>query len=194
MIQDHESIKERLPEYLFETLSDKEKDEIPCHLEGCRECREELTLLTEIRGLDVPDPGELFWSTLPQKIRTHAKDGQKSRFIPAGLFSPLSLAALLLLIAIVLGPLAYNNFSVDYYYDPLFTDPFEESSLDYASIDEEALISFSEGLIVNGDTIDQYLSSYDTDSYHKELSSLSTEELDSIYKALEALNKNGGVI
>ncbi len=194
MIQNHESIKERLPEYLFKTLSDKEKDEMQWHLKGCHECGEELTLLTEINGLDVTDPGELFWSTLPQKIRTHAKDRQKSRFIPTGLFSPLSLAALLLLIAIVLSPLAYNNLSVDYYYDPLFADPFEESSLDYASIDEEALISFSEGLIVNGDTIDQYVSSYDTDSYHKELSSLSSEELNSLYKALEALNKNGGVI
>ncbi len=194
MIQNHESIKERLPEYLFKTLSDKEKDEMQWHLKGCHECGEELTLLTEINGLDVTDPGELFWSTLPQKIRTHAKDRQKSRFIPAGLFSPLSLAALLLLIAIVLSPLAYNNLSVDYYYDPLFADPFEESSLDYASIDEEALISFSEGLIVNGDTIDQYVSSYDTDSYHKELSSLRSEELNRLYKALEALNKNGGVI
>ncbi len=73
----HEDIKEKLPEYIRETHM---PDEVEAHLKECCECREEVSLLRELHDMPVPEPGDMFFETLPQRVRVSLKDKKKSLF------------------------------------------------------------------------------------------------------------------
>ncbi len=174
----HEMTRERLPEYLRGALNEDAAAEVEAHLRGCPDCTEELDLLKQLCSLEVPDPGELYWKTLPQRVKGAVREER-----PAGLpwlFRRLPLAAAVA--ALVLLLFISLNREADLLPDPFFTDPFSADLLEYDGIDERDIAVITEELpyeaLLPGDLIEY--------SYYREFASLSPEELESLYEALEA--------
>jgi hypothetical protein len=61
-------IKELLPAYLEEALQQQEKLLVEEHLGSCGDCRVEVAILRSMAGETVPDPGEAFWATMPDRV------------------------------------------------------------------------------------------------------------------------------
>ncbi len=185
MKQKHEDIKEKLPEYFSGALSEEEKTTVKGHLDGCRDCRDELELIEAFGKVDPPDPGEFFWAGLPRKVISLSKE-QKVRFPAFQWFlRPPALAAAVLLIAVPLFTMLYIQNRPGNYYDPLFSDPFSASAVDYSWLTEDDLTEVSAKLIFNGDAIDVPVGIFDENSYHEDIASLSSKEVDSLFRELK---------
>lgn len=61
-------IKELLPVYLEQGLDGPERIRVETHLNRCEDCRAELSLLRMMAESTVPDPGAVFWSTMPERV------------------------------------------------------------------------------------------------------------------------------
>jgi hypothetical protein len=78
-----QTIKDLLPAYLEQALDRPEQDRVQKHLEGCEDCRKELSLLRMMSEEPVPDPGEAFWASMPGRIYRGieaARDRNKGAF------------------------------------------------------------------------------------------------------------------
>ena len=62
------TIKELLPAYREQALDQGEKLKVVSHLASCDDCRIELSLLSMMAEEAVPDPGEAFWATMPDRV------------------------------------------------------------------------------------------------------------------------------
>jgi hypothetical protein len=62
------TIQELLPAYLEQATDQSENDRVRKHLEGCEDCRTELSLLRMMSEEPVPDPGEAFWASMPGRV------------------------------------------------------------------------------------------------------------------------------
>lgn len=76
----HREIKESLPDYVRGILTDERRGNIEEHLGSCEDCRSELTLLRELLEMEIPDPGELFWQSLPGQVRGALEQAKTTRF------------------------------------------------------------------------------------------------------------------
>ncbi len=81
---DKNNIKELLPAYLEQKLPASEQDAVSLHLAECEDCRAELALLRTMTEEPVPDPGESFWATLPDRVYGEIRRHQE-RKEPRGL-------------------------------------------------------------------------------------------------------------
>jgi len=72
-------IKELLPAYLEAKLEQSEKLRIEDHLGSCEDCREETSLLRVMAGETIPDPGEAFWATMPDRVYRAAREQSPGR-------------------------------------------------------------------------------------------------------------------
>jgi len=77
-------IKELLPAYLEQRLDQAEQALTERHLKSCVDCREELSLLRMMAEDAVPDPGEAFWTEMPNSIYREVRR-HKQREKPASL-------------------------------------------------------------------------------------------------------------
>ncbi len=185
----HNEIKEMLPEYLKGSLPEKTRNDVEAHLKDCQDCRGELSFITELVNVDVPDPGDLFWKTLPHRVRGVVEKERANRFsLKTLLFRPLpvvsTIAALLLLIFIYAEKKEAPKLNL------FFKDPLTAEVLDYSDITEKDIPLITEEL-----TDDEfYLSSenFTEQSYYREFASLSSRELDSLYEALKKEQQTGG--
>ncbi|HDK81283.1 MAG TPA: hypothetical protein ENH31_01775, partial [Nitrospirae bacterium] len=78
----HEEIKDKLPEYIS---TGNIPDDVKEHLRSCDKCSQEAFLLQELNKVQVPEPGGLFFETLPQKVRASVRQKKKGflfRFVP----------------------------------------------------------------------------------------------------------------
>ncbi|GAB4417378.1 MAG: hypothetical protein OHK0032_13430 [Thermodesulfovibrionales bacterium] len=194
----HEDMKEMLPDYLRGTLSGEMRVYLETHLSGCEECRGELSLITELTKINVPDPGELFFKTLPRRVRASVKEeGVKGFSLKVLLFRPLPAAATivaLLLLTVIFTPTKKKEAPE---LDPYFKDPFTVAVLDYGDVTEKELvlsmskdipqaeerIAIDESFIYPGNPMEY--------SYYREFASLSSKELESLYEALRKEQKTG---
>jgi predicted anti-sigma-YlaC factor YlaD len=71
-------IKELFPAYLERTLDETDRERIETHLASCEDCRTELALLQTMSEEPVPDPGEAFWTALPNNVYRAMQD-QRSK-------------------------------------------------------------------------------------------------------------------
>jgi anti-sigma factor RsiW len=186
----HEEIMDLLPEYLKGSLSGELGNEVQAHLEGCEECRKEVSFLREIVDSEVPDPGYLFWQSLPRRVRLTVEEKKKERFPIGFLVRRLPVAAAiamaLLLTLIYIYPLK-DKASVQ---DPFFKDPLTASVSDYGDASEKDIPLITEE--ITGD--ESYLprENYMDFSYHKEFASLSSGEMESLYEVLKGEHQSGG--
>ena len=100
----HDEIREMFPEYLSGSLSEDARNAIEVHLRDCSACRSELSMMSELVSIDAPDPGNLFWETLPQKVKGLAKEKKAHRFSVESLFFKFvpAAAVIAILLALVL--------------------------------------------------------------------------------------------
>ncbi|HXX81328.1 MAG TPA: zf-HC2 domain-containing protein [Thermodesulfovibrionales bacterium] len=186
----HEEIIDLLPEYLKGSLPGELVNEVQAHLDGCEECRNEVSFLREIGESEVPDPGALFWQSLPRRVRLTVESKRNERF-PLGFLVrrlPMgaAIAVALLLTLIYVYPFKEKT-SVQ---DPFFKDPLTASVPDYSDVSEEDIPLIAEEI-----TIDEaYLprENYTELSYHKEFASLSSGEMESLYEVLKEEHQSGG--
>ncbi len=173
----HEEIKERLPEYVREGLI---PDEVKAHLKTCKECEEELSILQALKEAPVPEPGGMFFETLPQKIRASLKKEKKKSFFfrLAPAFAVIMLVVAISYIYSVI-PIPATDEEI------MFTDPLASQAYDLSDLSAEDVPLISGG--IEEDEI--YLS--DETSYLREFAYLSSEELESLYE--ELATENGGV-
>jgi anti-sigma factor RsiW len=62
------NIKELLPGYLSRELDPEKNRSVENHLAGCSDCATELMLLRSLADEIVPDPGEAFWDSMPDRV------------------------------------------------------------------------------------------------------------------------------
>lgn len=188
MKSDHEGIKELLPEYLRDALPGEMKSKVASHVRGCRDCQDEMAFLTEIVSVEVPDPGDLFWQALPRKVKL-AVGGRKQGFSLRYLFGGLPAAAVaaLLLFALISSPVKRKDMVTQ---DLIFTDPLTASVPDYGEITEKDIPQITSQLADD----ELYLphENFMGHSYYREVASLSSREIDSLYEALEEEHRAGG--
>jgi|GEM_PF-1516209 len=186
----HDEIREMLPDYQRAAIPEEIRDLVETHLRVCEDCMAELSLITEMTGTVVPDPGELFFKTLPMRVRASVKEQRAEGLsLRALLFRPLPVAATIaaLLIAVVLFTLTKKRETPEL--DPYFKDPFTVAVLDYGGITERDIPLTEERI-----PIDELLTSHESSmgySYHREFASLSSEEMESLYEALRKEQKTG---
>lgn len=186
---DHDRIKEMIPEYLRGSLPQEVRKNIEAHLKDCEECRGELFFIAELVKVDVPDPGELFWKTLPQKVKTAVEEEKINRVsIKSLLFRPLPVAVAIM--GLVLLIFVYAKKKEITGVDPFFKDPLTASVLDYSDITERDIPLITERLIVDESYL--YPENFIEYSYYREFASLSSKEMTSLYEALGKEQKRGG--
>ncbi|MBI5074432.1 MAG: hypothetical protein HZB62_04600 [Nitrospirae bacterium] len=184
----HDDIKGLLPEYAGALLTDDQKQCIETHAGQCAECAEMLVLLKDLRDCAAPDPGDIFWKTLPQKIRVLSRDEHArrsaGRFSPARLLPPVS-ALLLIIIAFFVFPLQVRMAPQR---DPLFRDPLEYSLLELDDITEKQIQTREGGLTAE----EAALLDATAPSYHSEFVALSSDELSALSRTLQSKDHKGG--
>lgn len=192
----HEEIKEMLPEYLKGSLSREMRNDIKAHLKECQGCKEELAFIAEISDIAVPDPGGIFWKTLPQKIKAEARacllgrQGKRERsFSWRLLFRPIPIATAIAALLVVVFTFTMLKRKAQEF-DPFFKDPLEVAVLDYGDLTERAIPLITEQ--INGD--EPYILSEDfmEHSYRKEFASLSSRELGRLFEVLNKEQEKGG--
>jgi hypothetical protein len=185
----HEKIKEMLPEYLKGSLSREMRNDVDAHLKECQGCKEEFAFITDIYDIDVPDPGDLFYKTLPQRVTAEAKNKSERTFSWRLLFRPIPIAATIAALLVVVFTFTMLRRETPEF-DPFFKGPLEVAVLDYGDITERDIPLIIERL--NGD--ESYLLSEDfmEHSYYKEFASLSSKDLGSLFEVLNKEQKNGG--
>lgn len=185
----HEEIKEILPDYLRSSLTEEIMADIKSHLKVCEECSSELSLVSELLKVDVPDAGELFWKTLPQKVRVVAGEERTTRFsLSSILFRPLPVASVVIILVLLLITYARREEPAEY--DPSFKNPFTTLALDYSDVSENDISFITEHLI--DEELYQQSDIFMEYSYYREFVYLNSEELDSLNKALKKEQNKGG--
>lgn len=186
----HEKIIELLPEYLKGALPREMGDEVQAHLEGCEECRNELSFLRELVDSEVPDPGDLFWQSLPRRVRLTVEEKKRERstvgFLVRRLPVGAAIAIALLLTLISLNPFKHKELVQD----PFFRDPLTAAVSDYSDASENDIPFIAEE--ITGD--ESYLprEHYMEFSYQREFASLSGREMESLYEVLKEEHQSGG--
>ncbi len=189
MKPDHEEIKGSLPEYLRGDISEEMMDKVSSHIKGCEECRAELFLVSELMKVEVPDAGELFWKTLPRKVRGIAEEEKQAGFsLSSLLFRPIPVASVVIVLVLLL--IIYTRKQEPPEYDPFFKNPFTTTSLDYSDVSENDISFITEHLI--DEDLYQQSDIFMGYSYYREFVYLNSEELDSLNKALKKEQNKGG--
>lgn len=177
----HEEIKEMLPDYLADSLSREARNKVETHLEECRDCGEEMAFLAELVGADVPNPGDLFWKTLPRHVKLTAEELKRSRFSLNFLFGGIPVAAVagLLLLALTLTGNDWNGIPAG----ELFSgNPLTVSLSDYGDVTEKEIPMIT--LRLAGEDLSLGVEDFAAYSYHREVASLSSDELGNLFEAL----------
>jgi hypothetical protein len=79
MICHDNTIKELLPLYAEEALDEAGKNLAEAHVESCADCRSELALLRTLAAEPVPDPGQVFWETMPGRVFRAVQEQQTKK-------------------------------------------------------------------------------------------------------------------
>jgi hypothetical protein len=189
----HDEISEKLPEYVRGGVI---PEEAAAHIRECADCREEHSLLMVLHApgaADIPEPGGLFFETLPGKVGASLREGRKGK--KSAPF--LRFAAAFALIAVILTAgyvyKAYIHISVDggsneadYFSDPLAHQTVDLSEINEGDIPAPADFSGIEDIYQDETPF--------KNDYQRELASLSGDEMLSLYEALSKEQKNGGVL
>jgi len=187
MKSEHNRVMAQLADYLHGNLDETARTVVDRHLSECNECREELAVLKTLQDLEVPDPGELYWKTLPQRVRVTVEERRRRPLsILESFFRPLSVATAALLIVVSL--LLYMKVFRDGGFDPLFEDPLAAESIDYSEIPESAIPPIR---VAGYEPDGNGGYSYDY-SFYEDLETMGPEELDSLLKTLDGNQYYGG--
>lgn len=185
----HDEIREMFPEYLGGSLYGEVRNAIDVHLRDCPACRSELSMMSELVSIDAPDPGNLFWATLPPKVEGLVSGGKEHRFSLKSLFFKFvpAAAALAILLVLLLTGIGRDGL---HELDTSIDGPSKVTYRDYSDLTSEDIYVLAEktaddSLFSEPENILDY-------SYHGEFASLSSGEMDSLYEALKTEQTRGG--
>jgi len=188
----HNEIKEILPEYAKSSIGEETRSYVESHLKECPDCSGELQLLAELADKEVPDPGDLYWKTLPKKVEA-ALTGEKTRYfsikslwfrMPRAAAAAAAAAALILLIFTFADKEKTPETS------PFFKDPFTAEIVDYDDLTETDIPIIQVQL--TGDDFYGYLGEDMDYTYDNELASLNSTEMESLLEALQIIPQGKG--
>lgn len=185
----HDRVQELIPEFLNGSLSEAGLKDVEEHLKECPECSETVNLLRSIALSEVPDPGDLYWNTLPQKVKVSVREQERRRFGFSALFSPFRIgaaAAALILITVTSFVLFKNKPAAP---DLIPSDPFSAAVVDYSAITADDIPLITEQLPIA--ELETYSPEPIDSSYYREFASLSARELESVYESLKEQNAGG---
>lgn len=188
----HEEIREMIPEYSNGFLTEERKQDIEVHLQECQDCSGDLALLAELRGLEVPDPGDLYWGTLPGKVIRLASGGRGRRVKIMSLIRPIPafLSVMILAVAVLTSVLVIRGRDLDT--DPFFEEPLVYSELDLHGVTEDEMPAVI-GELPDDSTLEMYVFEESDDySYHMDIAFLDQKEFESLYDALEHAERKEG--
>jgi hypothetical protein len=185
----HDEIREKFPEYLRGSLSGDMRDAIECHIRDCPACRSELSMMSELVSIDAPDPGNLYWATLPRKVEGLVSGRKENRFSVQSLFIkfvPAAAALAILLVLLISGTGRDGLYKLDSSINNPFTVTYRElSDLTPEDIYILAEKTAGDSLYMESENILEY-------SYHGEFASLSSGEMNSLNEALKTEQPRGG--
>lgn len=189
MLLDHERVGTLLPDYLNGSLDPSLRAGVEAHLASCEDCAAERALVQEMMTLNVPDPGDLFWQTLPRRVAAQAE-----RPVPwwktllGSILRPAPIAVMTaLFLAVLLVPFATHFVGMPDQEDML-------ASVERIDIPKQQIQEIA-GIVADGD---QDLSGlFDTDEngfadYQQAIAALSAEELDELVQELQKTGTSGG--
>ncbi|MBI5640195.1 MAG: hypothetical protein HZA17_07215 [Nitrospirae bacterium] len=188
----HEEIKGLLPEYAGASLSKEMMSDMQEHINGCEDCREELSLLAQLADEEVPDPGELFWKTLPKKVRLSAEEEKAARpSFWSYLFRPMPAAsAVLVALLVIVYMNTYTSVkNLDMAVDPYINESATEVVMNESDITEADMYQVTQQVI--GEELAEHPEDFQEYSYYREVAMMSSEEIDSFYEALKKEEKGG---
>jgi len=189
MTLNHEEIKAFFPEYLKGTLPEKVKSDIEAHIGVCEECRGELTVLSELFTLEVPDPGNFFWKNLPAKVRG-AVEKEKPRHVSlrSWLWRALPAAAAIVILVSIISVFKKEREVPELAYP--FKGPFTVEVIDYGDITQKDVQVITKHIV--GDDMYVHPCELVEYSYHREVAYLGSKDMEGLSELLERELKRGG--
>jgi len=186
----HDEIGDLLPEYARGDVHGPMREAVEGHLRECGECREERELLMTLSEVEVPDPGGLYWKTLPQRVRSGIKEPTSpARWSSIVSFFlrpfPVAAAAVLMIFVLVLSLSSNREMHT---VDPLFQDPLRANVLDYSDITERDVTVMARQMIAEADVP---MEGFSDESYHRDLATLDAHEVRTLAEELEREQRGG---
>jgi hypothetical protein len=186
----HEDIKFLLVDYRKGRLAEDVKPVIEAHLKGCEECREELSLINELSDMSIPDPGGLFWETLPRRVINVSKDKDRGVGLLHWLIRPVpALAGLVLIVLITAISIYFYTKTGDFYISEI-GDPLSISLIEISDLREKDIINTLEYMIVEDPEI-AYELTFNGNSIYMDIAYLTEAEMRSLENILKTEMKGG---
>ena len=188
----HEEMKEMLADYHNGLIEGDTRHALEGHLQECSHCREELYLISELTYFKAPDPGELFWKTLPAKVSRLAKQEEKGVFSLKHFFRPVPAFVSAMLLVIVAISSVYIISGMGTALDPFYEEPLSYSMLDYDGISENDLPAIIEEWPDDSMMEEDIVEEYGTYSYHMEIAYLDQDEFENLIEVLKENERKEG--
>ncbi len=203
------NIKELLPAYLEQGLDHAGRERVEKHLEACKDCRAELSLLRMMAEEPVPDPGEAFWLEMPDRIYREVRIQKSSArkmgwsklsgfpekaMMPRWAWAAVSIAIVAAVSWFLLRPtpveIAVTSPADD---EPLHEDVLTSEPLDVAGLEASDLKKVTkwadkEFAAIRNEAAGYSFNGTDTDVYD-ELAELSTKELERLSQILDGMKR-----
>ncbi len=198
----NKDIKELLPAYLEQGLDQDAHGRVEKHLETCEDCRAELSLLRMMTEEPVPDPGEAFWRTMPERafraVQEEKKEGKRSMLaalwnrpiLPrrAWATAVVGLAAVVSWLLVrpasmdIGGPVLPANGTA--FEDVVPAEPLNVTELSSTELDAATTWAQNEFAPI-GDAVSQDAPENMPNDIYEDLMELSPQELDRVYEMLK---------
>ncbi len=210
----NKDIQELLPVYLAGELGGNDLLLVQSHLRSCTACARETELLRRIiTGDPVPDPGDAFWTGMPERVYRAVQQEHKGRagtrswqdifrgaFIPRWAWTAAALCIVLIISWLIVNPVSHrgsSSYSDEYAYDDVSShDPVlrhtsttiaELSSSELDVVDAWTSTELSSLVNDAGDAVESALDS----DVSEELAELADPEVDRLSTMLNELNEEG---
>jgi hypothetical protein len=203
------NIKELLPAYLNRALGEDGQLRVEDHLKLCEDCRFETSLLRTMIADVVPDPGEAFWGTMPDRVyravqEQKTKKGRLSLSWLAGHFTmprwawaAASVGVVLIVSLFTLRALQQEtNMPSSAGYDLSDEIMAVSSSVRVAELDQDQIDAIdawagSELASIAQEAAPIVLGNIHTSDIYNELAELNTQEIESLSKMIEQWKEEG---
>jgi len=190
MLLDHEQVRTLLPDYLSGSLEHEAQASIAAHLASCEECSAELALLEELSGVNVPDPGDLFWATLPKRIVSQVEQPVPWwKSILVAIMRPVPFAAVAaVLLAVMLVPFATHYVGLPDQKEGVIL------SLEQIDLPKQQVQEIARNVATSDQEVSALLDNDEsgTSEYQQVIASLSADELDELVQELQKSGNSGG--
>lgn len=211
----NKDIKELLPRYREEELDPDDRIRVEGHLAACADCAAELGLLGVVAAEEVPDPGDAFWSAMPDRVyhalqeeagkKSAAKRWDLSRLgeafaLPRWAWATASLGIVAAVAWIVLYPgtlpdeLGENIALLE---EPAYTSPDEAvmAMVDLAELESGELDTVAgwadKELSSMTKQVESTVLSGDNQDVYEEITELDIQELEQLHEMLKNLKAEG---